>query len=47
MEKKVETRKKVMKIVVWVVVIAGLLLTMHILVNNFQILEALKKLHGG
>lgn len=47
MEKKVETRKKVMKIVIWVVVIAGLLLTMHILVNNFHILEALKKLHGG
>lgn len=47
MEKKVETRKKVVKIVVWVIAIAGLLLTMHILVNNFQILEVLKKLHGG
>ena len=47
MEKKVETRKKVVKIVVWVVVIAGMLLTMHILVNNFHILDVLKKLHGG
>ena len=47
MEKKVETRKKIVKVVVWVVVIAGLLLTMHVLVNNFQILEVLKKLHGG
>jgi len=47
MEQKMETRKKVMKIVISVVVIAGLLLTMHILVNNFHVLEVLKKLHGG
>ena len=47
MEKKVETKKKVVKVVVWIVVFAGLLLTMHILVNNFQILEVLKQLHGG
>ncbi len=47
MEKKVETRKKVMKVAVWVVVIAGLLLTMHILVNNFHIVEVIRRLHGG
>ena len=47
MEKKVETRKKVTKVLIWVVVIAGLLLTAHVLVNNFDILEVVRKLHGG
>ena len=47
MEKKVETRKKIVKVVVWIVVIAAVLLTMHLLVNNFHILEFLKKIHGG
>ena len=47
MEKKVETRKKIMKVVVWIVVIAAVLLSMHLLVNNFHIFEFLKKIHGG
>ena len=47
MEKKVETRKKIMKAAVWIVVIIGVLLTMHLLVNNLDILEFAKKLHGG
>jgi hypothetical protein len=40
-------KKKIARITVWVVVIAGLLLTMHILVNNFHIFEVLRKMHGG
>lgn len=47
MEQKTETRKKIMKVVVWVVVIAALLTTMHIIVNNFNGLEFFKQLHGG
>ncbi|MDO9302062.1 MAG: hypothetical protein Q7T89_11790 [Anaerolineales bacterium] len=40
-------KKRIARIIIWTVVIAGLLLTMHILVNNFHIFEVLKKLHGG
>ncbi|MFN8383172.1 MAG: hypothetical protein U0V02_14605 [Anaerolineales bacterium] len=47
MEKKVETRKKIMKIVIWVVVIAALMLTMHMIVNNLNILDLAKTIHGG
>jgi hypothetical protein len=47
MEKKVETRKKVVTVVVWVVVIAGLLLTAHVLVNYFDLPGFLRTLHGG
>ena len=39
--------KKILCIAIWVVVIAGLLLTTHVLVNNFHIVEVIKKLHGG
>lgn len=47
MEQKVDTRKKIVKVIVWVVVILALLGTMHILVNNFHILDVLKTIHGG
>lgn len=47
MEKKVETRKKVMKTAIWVVVILALMGTMHILVNYFDLFEFVRKLHGG
>ena len=47
MEKKVETRKKAVKVLVWIVVIAGLLLTAHLLVNYFDIQEVVRKIHGG
>jgi hypothetical protein len=47
MEQKVETRKKIVKIAVWVVVILALMATMHILVNYFDLFEFLRKLHGG
>ena len=47
MEQKVETRRKIVKVVVWVIVIIGLLATTHILVNYFDLFEFVKKLHGG
>jgi len=46
MEQKTETRRKIWNVVIWVVVIVALLGTMHILVNNFDILETLKSIHG-
>jgi hypothetical protein len=47
MEQKIETRKKIVKVVVWIVVILALMGTMHILVNYFDMFEFVKKLHGG
>ena len=35
------------KVVIAVAIIAGLMLTMHILVNNFNLLGFLKAMHGG
>lgn len=47
MEKKVETRKKIVKIAIWVVVILALMATLHIAVNNIDALEFFRQLHGG
>jgi hypothetical protein len=47
MAQKIDTKKKIVKVVVWVVVILALLGTMHILVNYFDLFEFLQKLHGG
>jgi hypothetical protein len=47
MEQKVETKKKIVKVVIWIVVVLALMGTMHILVNYFDIFEFLKKLHGA
>lgn len=47
MEQKVDNKKKIMKVVVWVVVILALMGTMHILVNYFDLFEFLQQLHGG
>ncbi len=47
MEQKVDNKKKIVKAVVWVVVILALMGTMHILVNYFDLFEFLQKLHGG
>ena len=47
MEKKVEIRKKIVNIVAWIVIIAVVLLSMHLLVNNLNILDFVKKIHGG
>ena len=47
MAQKIDTKKKIVKVIIWVVVILALLGTMHILVNYFDIFEFLQKLHGG
>ena len=47
MEQKADSKKKIVKIAIWVVVILALLGTMHILVNYFDLFEFLRKLHGG
>ena len=47
MEQKVDNKKRVMKVVVWAVVILAVLGTMHILVNYFDLFEFLRALHGG
>jgi hypothetical protein len=47
MEQKVDNKKKIVKIAIWVVVILALMVTMHILVNYFDLFEFIQKLHGG
>jgi hypothetical protein len=47
MEQKVETRRKILKAVVWIVVILALMWTVHTLVNHTDLLEVLKRMHGG
>lgn len=47
MEQKTGTRRKIMKVIVWVLVIAAVLATTHLIVNNFNGLEFFKQLHGG
>ena len=47
MEKKNETRKNVVKAVIVIVVIAGLMLTAHVLVNYFNIVDIVRRVHGG
>lgn len=47
MEQKVDTKRKIMKVVIWIVVILALMLTMHILVNYFNMFDFIRSLHGG
>ena len=47
MEQKIDNKKKIVKVVIWIVVVLALLGTMHALVNYFDIFEFLQKLHGG
>ena len=47
MEQKVDNKKKIVKVVIWIVVILALMGTAHILVNYFNIVEVLKAIHGG
>jgi len=47
MEQKVDNKKKIMKVAIWVVVILTLMGTMHILVNYFDMFTLLQKLQGG
>jgi hypothetical protein len=44
---KQETKKTVVKVIIVVAVILGLMLTAHILVNYFNIVQVIKALHGG
>ena len=46
MEQKTGTRSRVIKVIIWIVVIVVLLVTMHIIVNSFDILDVLKSIHG-
>ena len=47
MEQKVDSKKKIVKVIVWVVGILIFMVTMHILVNYFDMFEFLKSLHDG
>lgn len=40
-------KQKTFRIVIWIVVIAGLLFAAHTLVNYFDLFEFVRKLHGG
>jgi len=40
-------KQKIVRIVIWIVVIAGLLFTANTPVNNFDHFEFFRKLHGG
>ena len=47
MEQKTDNKKKIVKVVIWVVVIFAVMATVHIAVNNIDGLEFIKQLHGG
>ena len=47
MERNVDNKKKITRVLIWTVVILALLGTMHILVNYFDLFELLRTLHGG
>lgn len=47
MEQKTDTKKKFVKVILWVVVIVALMATTHIIVNSVDGLEFFKQLHGG
>jgi hypothetical protein len=47
MEKHVETRKKIVKVVFVLAVIAALMLSAHLLVNYFNISDVMQSIHGG
>ena len=46
MEQKADNKKKIVKIVVWAVVILAIMATLHIAVNNIDALEVIRQLHG-
>ena len=43
----IQNRKRLVRIFIVIAVILALMLTMHILVNNFDLFGALRSLHGG
>jgi hypothetical protein len=47
MEQKTDNKSKIVKVIVWIVVIAAVLGTMHTLVNYFDLFTFLQSLHGG
>ena len=40
-------RKRIVRIVIAIVIILALMLTMHLLVNNLDVLGFMRRLHGG
>jgi hypothetical protein len=44
---KKETQKKVITALIVIAVAAGLMLSAHVLVNYFNIVEVIKAMHGG
>lgn len=42
-----QNRKRLVRIFMVIAVIVALMLTMHILINNFDLFGALQALHGG
>ena len=47
MEQKVDNKKKIVKVVIWAVVILAVMATLHIAVNNIDALEFIRQRHGG
>ena len=47
MEQNADNKKKIVKIVIWAVVILAVMATLHIAVNNIDALEFIRRLHGG
>jgi hypothetical protein len=47
MQKNAEMKKWIVKVLIVIAVIASLMLTMHVLVNNFNLLGFLRSMHGG
>ncbi len=42
-----QNRKRLIRIFMMIAVIVALMLTMHILINNFDLFGALQAMHGG
>ena len=40
-------RKRIVRIVIAIVIVLALMLTMHVLVNNLDMLGFMRRLHGG
>lgn len=47
MDKKTDTRKKIINAVIMLIVIAGMILAAHMLIYYFNIAEIISKIHGG
>ena len=47
MEQKINNKKKIVKIAIWVVIVVFVMATIHITLNYFDLFEFVRKLHGG